>query len=251
MELRHQFVVPASIDDTWAAFMDLESVAPCFPGAVIDSVDDDEFAGSVKVKLGPISMMYKGTGQFVERDESAHRAVIEAKGKDKRGNGTAGATIVAQMTSEGTGTAVEVVTDLSITGKPAQFGRGVIQDVSDKLLGQFVDCIAGKLGPQSTAADTDSPPAGSDSAGAGQRTSGDAGDRGVTSGEAGAAGGGAAGVGSDRANGGAAGRHTAQQAEAAELNLMAAVLPALLKRYALPAAIVIALVIVLRSRCRS
>ena len=146
MDLSHTFTVPASLDETWEAFNDLERIAPCFPGATLASVEGDEFKGSVKVKLGPISLQYNGTGRFVERDESAHRAVIEAKGKDRRGNGTASATITAQMTPDGDGTSVEVSTDLAITGKPAQFGRGVIQDVSDKLLGQFVDCIAGKLG---------------------------------------------------------------------------------------------------------
>ena len=146
MELSHKFTVPASVDETWAAFNDLERIAPCFPGATLSSVEGDEFKGSVKVKLGPISLQYNGTGQFIERDESAHRAVIEAKGKDRRGNGTASATVTARMTAGGDGTEVEVDTDLAITGKPAQFGRGVIQDVSDKLLGQFVDCIAGKLG---------------------------------------------------------------------------------------------------------
>lgn len=150
MELRHQFAVPASIEQTWAAFNDLESIAPCFPGATLTSVEGDEFKGSVKVKLGPIALQYTGVGTFVERDESARRAVIEAKGKDKRGNGTAGATVVAQLTPDGTGTSVEVSTDLSITGKPAQFGRGVIQDISDKLLGQFVACIAAQLEPAAT-----------------------------------------------------------------------------------------------------
>ncbi|MGH3458192.1 SRPBCC family protein [Aeromicrobium sp.] len=146
MDLTHRFVVPASLQTTWAAFNDLERVAPCFPGATITSVEGDEFAGSVKVRLGPISMLYNGSGTFVERDEAGHRAVIEAKGKDKRGNGTAGVKVVAKMAADGDGTAVEVTSDLSITGKPAQFGRGVIQDVSDKLLNQFVDCIADQLG---------------------------------------------------------------------------------------------------------
>lgn len=146
MELTHTFTVPAPVDETWTAFNDLERIAPCFPGASLTSVEGDEFGGSVKVRLGPISLQYNGSGQFVERDETSHRAVIAAKGKDKRGNGTASAKITAQLSADGDGTAVEVVTDLNITGKPAQFGRGVIQDVSDKLLGQFVDCIAGKLG---------------------------------------------------------------------------------------------------------
>ena len=146
MDLTHRFVVPASLETTWAAFNDLERVAPCFPGATITSVEGDDFAGSVKVKLGPIAMLYNGSGTFVERDEANHRAVIRAKGKDKRGNGTAGVNVVARMMADGAGTAVEVTSDLSITGKPAQFGRGVIQDVSDKLLNQFVECIAAHLG---------------------------------------------------------------------------------------------------------
>ena len=133
MELRHEFTVPATIEETWTAFNDIESVAACFPGATVSSVEDDTFTGSCKVKLGPIALVYNGTGTFVEKDESAHRMVIDAKGKDKRGNGTAGAHVTATMVAEGTSTKVEVLTDLNITGKPAQFGRGVMQDVSDKL----------------------------------------------------------------------------------------------------------------------
>ena len=141
MELTHDFTVPASVDDAWATFMDLERVGSCFPGATVTSVDESGFAGTVKVKLGPIALQYAGTGQFLERDDAAHRAVIEAKGKDKRGNGTAGATVTVQLAPSGEGTRIDVTTDLSITGKPAQFGRGVMQDVSDKLLQQFVACI--------------------------------------------------------------------------------------------------------------
>ena len=146
MDLEHRFTVGSDLDETWAAFNDLERVAPCFPGATLTSVDGDQFRGSVKVKLGPIALQYNGTGQFVERDETAHRAVIEAKGRDKRGNGTANATVTASFSPDDAGTLVEVTTDLAITGKPAQFGRGVIQDVSDKLLGQFVTCLQDKLG---------------------------------------------------------------------------------------------------------
>lgn len=145
MELHHHFVVPSSVDDTWATFNNLELVAPCFPGATLTGVDGGEFTGTVKIKLGPISMMYGGVGKFVEQDESARRVVIEATGKDKRGNGTAGATVTAEMTASGDGTAVEVSTDMNVTGKPAQFGRGVIQDVSDKLLDRFIDCVKTKL----------------------------------------------------------------------------------------------------------
>jgi carbon monoxide dehydrogenase subunit G len=147
MELTHQFTVPAPIADAWAAFNDLERIAPCFPGAALTSYDGESFEGHVKVKLGPISLQYNGTGRFIERDETAHRAVIEAKGKDKRGNGTAAANITATLEPSGdSATNVIVATDLNITGKPAQFGRGVMQDVSDKLLGQFAACLETKLG---------------------------------------------------------------------------------------------------------
>ena len=155
MQLSHRFTVPVSVEETWRAFNDLEQVAPCFPGATLTSTDGDTFTGTVKVKLGPISMQYAGTGTWKERDEAAGRAVIEARGKDKRGNGTASALVTAQLSADGTGTVVSVDTDLSVTGKPAQFGRGVMQDVSDKLLGQFVTCLGEKLrGTQETLAET-------------------------------------------------------------------------------------------------
>ena len=151
MELTHDFTVPAPIDETWATFMDLQRVGSCFPGAVVTQADDDAFAGTVKVKLGPIALQYAGAGTFLERDDAAHRAVIEAKGKDKRGNGTAGATVTIQLAPSGDGTRVDVTTDLSVTGKPAQFGRGVMQDVSDKLLQQFVACIERQFAPEEEA----------------------------------------------------------------------------------------------------
>jgi len=142
MELKHHFSVPAPVDTTWATFMDLGGVATCFPGATVTAADGERFAGTVKVKLGPIAMLYAGSGTFVERDDTAHHAVIKADGKDKRGNGTAGATVTITLApSSGSGTDVDVSTDLNVTGKPAQFGRGVMQDVSDKLLGQFVACL--------------------------------------------------------------------------------------------------------------
>lgn len=145
MDLTHRFTVPAGLDETWTAFNDLNKIAPCFPGATITEMNGDEFAGSVKIKLGPISLVYNGTGSFVVRDGGGRKAVIRALGKDKRGNGTAAATVTAEFSADGTGTAVLVTTDLAITGKPAQFGRGVIQDVSDRLLGQFVSCISGQF----------------------------------------------------------------------------------------------------------
>jgi carbon monoxide dehydrogenase subunit G len=144
VDLTHRFTIPIPVDEAWAEFQDIASVAECFPGAVVTSSDQDSFSGSVKVKLGPIALQYNGSGTFTEVDEAAHRMVVDAKGKDKRGNGTAGALVTLTMSDAGGSTDVEVVTDLAITGKPAQFGRGVMQDVSDKLLGQFVACLENK-----------------------------------------------------------------------------------------------------------
>jgi carbon monoxide dehydrogenase subunit G len=142
VELQHRFTVPAPVGTAWETFMDLAGVASCFPGATVTSVEGDRFEGTCKVKLGPIALLYAGSGTFVSRDDEAHRAVIEATGKDKRGNGTAGAKVtIALDEAADSSTAVEVTTDLNVTGKPAQFGRGVMQDVSDKLLQQFVACL--------------------------------------------------------------------------------------------------------------
>jgi len=145
MELTHSFTIPAGPDRAWQLLTDLHRVGSCFPGATVTEADAEEFSGTVKVKLGPIALTYAGTGKFVERDDAGHRAVIEARGKDRRGNGTASATVTMSVTGEGSSSRAEIVTDLSVTGKPAQFGRGVMQDVSDKLLGQFVACIEGQF----------------------------------------------------------------------------------------------------------
>lgn len=168
MELSHQFTVPIGVEETWAHFNDIASVAECFPGAQVTEADEQSFAGSVKVKLGPIALQYNGSGTFVEKDPEAHRFVVDAKGKDKRGNGTAGAKVTVTMSDAGGATDVSVETDLAITGKPAQFGRGVMQDVSDKLLGQFVACLEQRLtapepepeaAPQPEASTAAAPPA--------------------------------------------------------------------------------------------
>ena len=145
MELEHSFTVPAPPERTWALMTDLETVGGCFPGATVTEADEETFAGNVKVKLGPIAVTYQGTGRFLERDDEAHRAVIEGTGKGMRGLGNASATVTMQLAPDGEGTRVDVGTELHITGKPAQFGRGVMQTVSDKLLGQFVACIESKL----------------------------------------------------------------------------------------------------------
>jgi uncharacterized protein len=153
VDLTHSFTVPVDRPTAWAAFQDIEAVAECFPGAAVTSVEGDTFGGTVKVKLGPIALQYSGSGAFVERDAAAFRMLLEAKGRDKRGNGTAGATVTTTFLEEGpSATRVEVVTELSITGKPAQFGRSVMQDVSDKLLDQFVTCLESRVGPPPVAA---------------------------------------------------------------------------------------------------
>ena len=152
MDLNHSFTVPAPMAETWRTFEDIESVAGCFPGAVVTSVEGNDFTGTCKVKLGPIAMVYSGSGTFLEKDEAAHRFVIDAKGKDKRGNGTAGAVVTATFAEESpSSTRVDVATDLAITGKPAQFGRGVIEDISNKLLQQFVTCLQDKVGAPAAA----------------------------------------------------------------------------------------------------
>nr|WP_281372148.1 SRPBCC family protein [Modestobacter versicolor] len=143
--MENSFTVPVPIDEAWRVLMDIERIAPCMPGAALDSVTGDDFTGRVKVKLGPINLTYQGKASFIERDEAAHKAVIDARGKDQRGNGTAAAIVTATLASEGQVTRVDVLTDLNITGRPAQFGRGVMTDVGNKLLGQFADKLSAQL----------------------------------------------------------------------------------------------------------
>ncbi len=139
MEIADSFRVSTPIDDTWKVLLDIEGIAPCLPGAQLQEVEGDEYRGVVKVKVGPITAQYKGTAKLAEVDEANRRIVIDAAGRDTRGQGNAKASIVVTMQPEGAGTKVDVVTDLSITGKVAQFGRGVLSDVSSKLMGQFVE----------------------------------------------------------------------------------------------------------------
>ncbi|WP_442543864.1 SRPBCC family protein [Arthrobacter sp. KN11-1C] len=268
MELKHHFVVPSSLEDTWHSFNQLEDIAPCFPGATLTSVSGEQFTGTVKVKLGPIAMIYTGTGEFLERNQETHTVVISATGKDKRGNGTAGATVTAVLTPDGDGTSVDVTTDMNVTGKPAQFGRGVIQDISDKLLEQFVQCVIGKA--RGGAPGDTGPDAGSAAASAGSGADGGE----VAGPDAGPAAVGPAAVGPAAPVGEpsagvpttpAAGRPAApvsaaataptplpaQYAPTAELDLGSAVWPVLVRRFSpvLCAAAVLALVVWLVRRC--
>src|SRR3954451_12118095 len=141
MELTNDFRVDVSPSTAWTVLTDVERIAPCMPGAQLQEVEGDEYRGVVKVKVGPITAQYKGKAVFQELDEASHRAVLKAEGRDTRGQGNATATITATLVPDGEGTHVTVQTDLTVTGKVAQFGRGVMADVSSKLLGQFVECL--------------------------------------------------------------------------------------------------------------
>ncbi|GDY30218.1 SRPBCC family protein [Gandjariella thermophila] len=172
MQLEHQFSVPAPIDVVWKALLDPELVAPCMPGATLSRVEGGEFDGSVKVKLGPVNLTYKGSGQFVETDEQNRKAVMKASGKDVRGNSTASATVSVELRPDGSGTTANVTTDLSITGRPAQLGRGMITDVGGKILNTFATNLAARLAPEPVAGQTAAESATAEPAGESAETTG-------------------------------------------------------------------------------
>jgi carbon monoxide dehydrogenase subunit G len=142
MKLENTFEVPVPVADAWPVLLDVARVAPLLPGAVVDEVDGDVVVGRVKVKLGPVALTYRGTITLVEKDDAAHRAVMRAAAREARGNGNVGATITTALTDLGDTTSVTVSTDLEVTGKPAQFGRGMIEDVSAHLTAQFAQSLA-------------------------------------------------------------------------------------------------------------
>lgn len=162
MRINNEFTVHAPIDRAWALLTDVEAIAPCMPGAQLTGIRAAEtdtatgtsankatvgeiYEGKVKVKLGPVVAEYQGTAAFIEKDDEKHRGVIDAKGRDRRGAGNASAMITVELRADGDGTTVAIDTELKISGKIAQFGAGMIQEVSEKLLGQFVGCLEGKL----------------------------------------------------------------------------------------------------------
>jgi carbon monoxide dehydrogenase subunit G len=205
MELEHRFEVPVGIDRAWTSLLDMQQVAACFPGATLTSADGQEYAGSVKVKLGPIQLTYKGSARIVQADESAHRATIEASGSASRSSSTASMTVNATATELASDrTEVVMKTDLTITGRPAQFGRGVMVEVGNKILGQFADCLAAGLsapleepGSGQGAEGGGDEAAGAEAGAGAAATSGAAGGDGDAGGDAGGgdAGGGGAGAG--------------------------------------------------------
>jgi carbon monoxide dehydrogenase subunit G len=146
MKLDNEFTVGVPVGEAWGVLTDLELIAPCMPGAQLTGVNDGVYTGKVKIKVGPVTAEYAGTARFAEKDEETYRAVIDARGRDSRGNGNATAVISAQLLPEGERTRVTVTTDLTIAGRVAQFGSGMIKEVSAKLLGQFVECLEGRLG---------------------------------------------------------------------------------------------------------
>jgi carbon monoxide dehydrogenase subunit G len=141
VNIQDEFRVGVPVDTAWNVLLDVEGIAPCMPGAQLQEVEGDEYRGTVKVKVGPITAQYKGVARIVEADEAARKIVIQADGRDTRGQGNASATVTAQLAADGDGTRVNIDTDLNVTGKVAQFGRGVMADVSAKLLAQFVSCL--------------------------------------------------------------------------------------------------------------
>jgi carbon monoxide dehydrogenase subunit G len=151
MELEHSFTVPVPEDRAWEVLMDVERVAPCMPGASLDSVDGNDIKGRIKVKVGPIAMTYAGTARFTERDPQAHVITLEASGKETRGAGTASATVRSVLQGENGQTHVTVHTTLNVTGRPAQFGRGVMAEVGGKLIGIFASNLADMLAAEPAA----------------------------------------------------------------------------------------------------
>jgi carbon monoxide dehydrogenase subunit G len=145
MELEHSFTIPVTPEQAWQVLLDVERIAPCMPGATVDSVDGDVVTGRIKVKVGPVTMTYAGTARFVERDEQARTVTLEASGKETRGAGTASATIRSTLQDEGAQTKVVVHTTMSVTGRPAQFGRGVMAEVSGRIIERFAANLAALL----------------------------------------------------------------------------------------------------------
>ena len=141
MKIEDQFSVDVPVEEAWKVLLDVERIAPCLPGAQLQEIEGDEYRGIVKIKVGPITAQYKGKATFLSKDDANHVAVLKAEGRDTKGQGNASATITATLKTAGSGTDVVVSTDLTITGKVAQFGRGVLADVSAKILNQFVNCL--------------------------------------------------------------------------------------------------------------
>ncbi len=241
MDLTHDFRVDVPVPEAWKVLTDVERIAPMLPGAQLQEVEGDEYRGVVKVKVGPITAQYKGAATFVERDEAAGKVVLKASGRDTRGQGNATALITATMKPDGEGTKVSVVTDLTVTGKVAQFGRGVMAEVSSKLMGQFVDALEADISSSGQAAGSEGDGDGNPS-GNGAASSGDSGIVESTDGAAAAASG-----GSGQAQ--SSGPRRIDSAEAEPVDLVVVAGPSAAKRL-LPVVGVLVLLLILLARRR-
>jgi carbon monoxide dehydrogenase subunit G len=159
VKLQNSFTVPAPVERAWEVLLDLERVAPCLPGAQLDGGDGREYAGRMAIKIGPVTSRYAGTVRIEQADAEARRAVMRAQARDSRGAGTAAATIATEMHPVAEGTRVEVETDIQISGPAAQFGRGVMQEVSSKLMGRFAECLAAEMALEPGGGDMNAAPA--------------------------------------------------------------------------------------------
>jgi len=153
MELDHSFTVPVPPDRAWEVLLDVERIAPCMPGATVEEFDGEVVTGRIKVKVGPVSLTYRGTAKFTERDPDARVVVVDASGKETRGAGTASAAIRASLVPSGEGTQVSIHTTMNVTGRPAQFGRGVIAEVGGKLVEKFAENLAQMISDGGVGAD--------------------------------------------------------------------------------------------------
>ena len=157
MKMENEFTVEAPVEQAWETLLDLERITPCLPGAALEEESGDEYKGTMTIRLGPVTQKYNGTVSFEETDEEARRAVLKADGKDARGQGTASATITSTLTEEDGGTKVHVETDMHLTGRAAQFGRGVQQEVATKLINQFAECLEKKIMGENTRDEPEQP----------------------------------------------------------------------------------------------
>jgi carbon monoxide dehydrogenase subunit G len=188
MDLEHSFIIPVPPEQAWQALLDVEQVAPCMPGATVDAFDGEVISGRIKVKVGPVQMTYAGSARFTERDEATKTVVLEASGKETRGSGTASATVRSSLQDEAGQTRVLVRTTMTVTGRPAQFGRGVMAEVGGRIIGKFASNLAAQLSGEGATAQA---------AGSGAATAGEA--AGATAASAAGAGAGATATGASTA----------------------------------------------------
>ncbi|HZZ54381.1 MAG TPA: SRPBCC family protein [Trebonia sp.] len=246
IELDNSFTVPVPPEQAWDVLLDVERIAPCMPGASVTSVEGDEIAGQVKVKLGPLSLSYKGTAKFTEKDPASHTIVIEATGKETRGAGTASATVHASLKpddAEGQ-TTVSIHTSLNVTGRPAQFGRSLLPEVSGKLIDQFAANLAALIGSTSGAAEPEAEAAPAQDAAA----TGDAASAATAAGDAASAAT-AAGTAAATQSTAAPAQPVAQLQQEDSLNLIKLVGGPVLKRV-IPVAVAVALIAIFQRRIR-